>query len=112
MKQKITIEIICSLLVLLFVYAAVSKIWEYETFKYQLGNSPFLKPFASVIVWLVPSVELIISAMLAVAQTRRAGLYASLILLLAFTGYIAGMLLSGIHLPCPCGGIIQRFSWK
>lgn len=112
MKQKITIEIICFLLILLFVYAAFSKLLEYNSFKIQLGNSPFLKPVAGIIVWIIPATEVIISVMLAVTYTRKAGLYASFILLLIFTLYIVGMLLSGINLPCSCGGIIQHLSWK
>ena len=112
MKHKITIEIICCLLVLLFVYAAFSKLLEYHTFKIQLTNSPFLKPFSGIIVWLIPIAELIIAALLTVTHTRRAGLYFSLILLLVFTVYITGIFLSGVHLPCSCGGIIQQFSWK
>ncbi len=112
MKQKITIEIICSLLALLFVYAAFSKLLEYDTFRIQVSNSPILKPFAAIIVWLIPTVELIIVVMLTIRHTRTAGLYSSFILLLVFTLYITGMLVSGIHLPCSCGGIIQQLSWK
>jgi hypothetical protein len=112
MKQKITIEIICSLLVLLFIYAALSKILEYNTFKIQLANSPFLKPFAEIIGWLIPTTELIIAGMLTVKHTRKKGLSASFILLLIFSLYIAGMLLSGINLPCSCGGVIQQLTWK
>ena len=112
MKIKITIEIICSLLVLLFVYAAFSKLIGYQTFQIQISNSPFLKSFAAIIAWLIPGAELIIAVMLTVIHTRKAGLYAAFILLLSFTLYIAGMLLSGVQLPCSCGGIIQQFSWK
>lgn len=112
MKRKITIEIISFLLVLLFVYAACSKLLQYNSFKSQLVNSPFLKPFSATIVWFIPTVELIIALMLTVRHTRKAGLYSSLILLLVFSLYIAGMLASGIHLPCSCGGIIQQLSWK
>jgi hypothetical protein len=112
MKQKIAIEIICCLLVLLFVYAAFSKLLEYHTFKIQLSNSPFLNPFAVIIVWLIPATELILTLMLTVMSTRKVALYVSLILLVVFTLYIAGMLLFAIHLPCSCGGIIQQLSWK
>jgi cytochrome c oxidase subunit IV len=112
MKQKITIELISFLLVLLFVYAACSKLLQYESFKSQLVNSPFLKPFSAVIVWFIPTIELITAVMLTVRHTRRTGLYSSFILLLIFTLYITGMLVSGIPLPCSCGGIIQELSWK
>jgi hypothetical protein len=112
MKQKVTIEIISFLLILLFVYAAFSKLFEYNTFKFQLTNSLFLKSFAGMIAWFIPAMELIVAALLTVKHTRRIGLYGSFILLLIFTIYIAGMLLSGIHLPCSCGGIIQHLTWK
>ena len=112
MKQKTAIEIISSLLILLFVYAALNKLFEYKTFKVQLINSLFLKPFAGIIAWLVPGIEMTISLMLTVKFTRILGLYASLILLLIFSLYISGILFSGMRLPCSCGGIIQQLSWK
>jgi cytochrome c oxidase subunit IV len=112
MKQKVTIEIICFLLILLFVYAAFSKLIEYNTFKIQLSNSPFLKPIAGIIVWFIPGAELVIAVMLTVMHTRKKALYSSFILLVIFSLYIAGMLLLGIELPCSCGGIVQQLSWK
>lgn len=112
MKQKVMIEIIYFLLILLFVYAGFTKIIEYDSFKIQLHNSPFLKPFAGIIVWLIPAAEFAIAVMLTVKHTRKSGLYASFALLLIFTLYIAGMLLSHEHLPCSCGGVINTLSWK
>ena len=111
MKQKVTIELIVFLLILLFVYAATSKLWEYNAFIIQLGNLPFLKPFAGIIARLIPTIELGIALMLTVKSTRFYGLLTSLFLLIVFTGYIAGMLLSGSPLSCSCGGIIRELSW-
>jgi hypothetical protein len=111
MKQKVTIELIDFLLILLFVYAATSKLWEYNTFKIQLDNSPYLKPFAGIIAWLIPISELTITVMLTVTYTRKKGLFASFILLLIFTLYIVGML-SGINLPRSCDDVIRQLSWK
>jgi len=112
MKQKVTIEIICSLLILLFVYAAASKLLNYSLFLSQLKESQFLSPFASIIAWFIPTIELTISLMLTAMVTRTIGLFASFILLFLFTLYIAVMLLSGNHLPCTCGGVIQSLNWK
>lgn len=110
MKQTIT-DIICGLLILLFVYAAMNKLFAYEEFRMQLSRSPWLTPYAVVIAWLVPAVELIISGLLTVSALRVYGLYASWMLLLFFTLYIAGMLWTQAHLPCSCGGVISRLSW-
>jgi hypothetical protein len=111
MKRWIA-DIIWGLLIVLFVYAASSKLFDYNQFSTQLGRSPLIGSYASVIAWMVPAIELIIVAMLTAKPTRIHGLYASLILLLIFTLYITGMLLSGEHLPCSCGGVISALSWK
>lgn len=111
MKQDTAIQIICTLLILLFVYAGVSKLLGYAEFRMQLGRAPFIASYAGIIAWLVPTIELVIVAMLTIMRTRKMGLYASLILMIIFTGYIAGMLLSGTHLPCSCGGVINGLSW-
>ena len=103
---------ICFLLILLFVYAAVSKIRAYNTFKIRLGNSPFPKSVTVIIVWFVPTIELLVVIMLTATGTRFYGLIAALILLITFTGYIAGTLLSLSDLPCSCGVVINRLSWQ
>ena len=110
MKNRI-LDIICGLLILLFVYAAASKLFDYTLFKMQLRNSPLIASYAGTIAWLLPIAEVIIVVTLTVMHTRLFGLYASLFLLLLFTFYIAGMLLSGVNLPCSCGGIIRELSW-
>ncbi|MDE3184446.1 MAG: hypothetical protein KGM16_13595 [Bacteroidota bacterium] len=112
MKQKVIIEIISVLLILLFVYASTSKLLNYTLFVTQLKASPFLSAFAPIIAWLLPSVELGIAVMLTVKNIRIIGFLLSFILLLLFTIYIEMMLLSPVHLPCSCGGVLQALSWK
>jgi len=71
---------------------------------------------APILGWLMPSVEMLLVIMLAIgiieSKYQTVGIYASLILLLSFEIYISGMLLSGMRLPCTCGGIISKMSWK
>ena len=111
-KQKITIEIICSLLILLFIYAAFSKLFDYKTFQQQLTASTLLHPISGILAWAVPLIEISISLLLMIDNTRLGGLYASLVLLVFFTIYIIIMLFSVSHLPCSCGGIIKKLSWR
>ena len=111
MKKNILLTGVCFVLILLFTYAAFSKLFDYLQFETQLGASPWLQSYAGVLAWLVPGIELLIAAMLTVMATRFAGLYASFLLLLLFTGYIAGMLLLREHLPCSCGGILESLTW-
>ena len=58
--QKVILELICLLYILLFVYAAVSKLLDFENFQVQLGQSPLLSAFAGWVAWIVPIVEIII----------------------------------------------------
>lgn len=112
MSRKLTIEIIIALLINLFVYAGLSKLFGYRVFSSQLAQSPLLSPWAGTIAWVLPAGELLLAAMLVIPATRLAGLYASLGLLILFTAYIIYMLATYPHLPCSCGGVIAALSWK
>lgn len=102
---------IALLYILLFTYAAVSKLLDYETFLVQLGQSPMLSAFAFILSWTVPFSELGIAALLSFKKTRRAGLLASLFLMAMFTAYIYIMLHYGSFVPCSCGGILEDMDW-
>lgn len=112
MKRQLAIEIICFLFVLLFVYAALIKWMDIQKFTVQLGQSPLLMAFADWFVWVVPTVELIISAMLVFRVTRLAGLYAAFTLMVMFTVYIVVILTYADHIPCSCGGILEDMQWN
>ncbi|HEY1009841.1 MAG TPA: MauE/DoxX family redox-associated membrane protein [Sphingobacteriaceae bacterium] len=66
-----------------------------------------------VLVWAVPVVELFTAGLLVFEKTRLKGLIASLILLLAFTVYIALIQFNYFgYVPCSCGGVISKLSWE
>jgi hypothetical protein len=114
MKKDVVVEVVVALLVLLFSYTALSKLLEHEKFIFQMSLSHFtlLTQTAGFLSWFLPVAEMIIVVLLLVPKTRLQGLYSSLVLLLSFSFYISAMLLSGWDLPCTCGGIISRLSWK
>jgi len=112
MKQNIILEIISSLIVLLFTYAAVSKLLDYETFKVQLSKSPFITQFAGVTAWALPIGEILIGIVLTFKRTRLLGLYGSLFLMTMFTAYIYAMLHYSYYIPCSCGGILSKMDWN
>jgi uncharacterized membrane protein YphA (DoxX/SURF4 family) len=99
-------------LVFLFVYTASAKFLRIDIFAGQLERFPWISPSAKIMAWVVPSVELIVSALLLMGRTRVAGFYAALGLMLVFTTYLALMLGSDRHLPCSCGGVISSMTWK
>jgi hypothetical protein len=110
-KKSAIIEVIASLLIILFVYAALSKLLDYKTFRLQLGRSPYLTAIADLIAWIIPISELLSALSLAFKRTRLIGLYASLFLMILFSGYIYIMLHYSYYLPCSCGGILSNMSW-
>ncbi|MNQ30277.1 Methylamine utilization protein MauE [compost metagenome] len=110
--KSVIIELICLLYVLLFVYAAVSKLLDFENFQVQLGQSPLLSAFAWWVSRLVPTIELGIVVLLAVPKWRNLGLFASLSLMTLFTSYIFIVLHFSSFVPCSCGGILEKMSWN
>jgi hypothetical protein len=94
------------------VYAAVSKLANWTTFVSDMNNQPFPSFLKPILVWAVPLTELAIVALLIFDTTRLIGLYASLLLMIAFTFYTAVVLLHFFnYVPCSCGGIIKNLSW-
>lgn len=112
MKRNILLDIVCGLFIFLFVYTAVSKFRDFYAFRQVLSTSPLLHQAAPLIAWVLPVTELSIGALLFFPSSRKIGLYASLTLMLVFTIYIAYMLLFTPQLPCSCGGVFKKLSWR
>jgi hypothetical protein len=112
MPRKPLIEIICALLIFLFIYTGVSKLLDYQTFRRQLGQSPFITSYASILAWALPLGEIIIAGMLSFNRSRLPGLYLSFFLLCLFTFYLTAMLQLSYYIPCSCGGVLQSLSWQ
>jgi len=110
-KKIIIIDIISYSFFTLFLYAAASKILDYNNFKVQLSKSPIVTEFASIIAWALPVVESIIAVLLLITKTKLLGLYGSFTLMVLFTSYIIGILNFSNSIPCSCGGILERMGW-
>ncbi|SFD56092.1 hypothetical protein SAMN05518672_102425 [Chitinophaga sp. CF118] len=112
MPRKTFIDIICALLIFLFIYTGISKLLDYNTFRRQLGQSPFITFYAPLLAWMLPLGEIIIAGMLSFNRTRLSGLYLSFFLLCLFTFYLGAMLQLSYYIPCSCGGVLQSLSWQ
>jgi len=111
--KKITcIEIVTILYIILFLYTAISKLIDFDTFKEQIATSPLLTPIAKYIAAMLPFVEFFAVLLLINPRWRLKGFYTSLILMIGFTSYIIAILLFNDQLPCSCGGVLQEMSWK
>nr|WP_199001391.1 MauE/DoxX family redox-associated membrane protein [Flavobacterium sp. ASV13] len=110
--RNIIIEIICLLFVLLFVYAATSKLMDFQHFKIELGQSPLLTAFADWFAVLVPAAELIICILILIPKFRLAGLFSAFGIMVMFTVYIFLILNYTSFVPCSCGGVLEKLGWK
>ena len=113
MSRKILIEIISSLLILLFLYASVSKWFDFKGFTGDMNNQPFPNWMTPGLVWTIPILEVLIALSLMFERTRMKGLYASLFLMSAFTIYTITVLMHFFgYVPCSCGGVIKKLTWE
>jgi hypothetical protein len=112
MRRKIIIEIISSLLILLFLYASVSKWLDFKLFIGEMNNQPFPNWMTPYLVWSIPFIEVFIALALIFEKSRVPALYASTILMLVFTIYSVAILLHAFkYIPCSCGGVIRKLTW-
>lgn len=111
MKQGHIISVISAILILVFSYAAMCKLLDLRLFVAQLDTHPLLHHFSKKLSWSLPAAELGLCVLLILPGTRKVGLYGAAALLGIFIIYLSVMLLSGDHLPCSCGGIINGLGW-
>lgn len=103
---------ICRLcLIFLYVYTAFSKLVDLEKFEQQISQITLLKEAPVVVFGFLFIGEVVSAILLAYKKTMAKGFLLSSILLLLFTLYITSILISSRHLPCSCGGIMQKLSW-
>ena len=114
MKKDILKELCAALIVILFVYTAISKLLDLNRFISTMSviPFPFMRMFAPLLAWIIPAVEIVLSLLIITSKYQRIGFIGSAILLCLFEIYIGSLLASGLHLPCSCGGVISKLSWK
>lgn len=110
--REVIVEAVCFLYIILFVYAAVNKIIDFDNFQVELAQSPLLSSFAGPVSYCVPIIEIIIALLLSTTRCRKTGLYLSLSLMVMFSVYILIILNFSPFIPCSCGGILDEMSWQ
>ena len=106
-----TTQAIIYFFIILFVYAAVSKLTDFENFQVQVAQSPLLSAFATFIAYVTVIGELVIALMLCFTKSRLLGLYLFLGFMTAFTVYIFLILNYSPFVPCSCGGVLEKMGW-
>ena len=106
------VEFISYFFILLFCYASISKIMDFENFQIQISESPLLNGFSEFLPYTIIIAEFLVAGLLCYPKTRNIGLIGSFILMLIFTDYIALILSTIDNLLCSCGGILEKMSWN
>jgi uncharacterized membrane protein YphA (DoxX/SURF4 family) len=110
-RKEVIIEVISFLFIVLFVYAASSKLLHVEQIRVQIGQSPLLTNIASFAAWFIPVTEIRIALMLAILRFKLMALNGSFRLTVMFTTYIIVILNFREHVPCSCGGVFEKLGW-
>lgn len=110
-KQSL-VEAIAFLFILLFVYTATDKLMHQLKFEFAISQFPVIGNFSPWLSGLIPALEILVSLVLIIPGTRRAGLAGTFVLMLGFTVFTALMLLMAEKLPCSCGGMISELTWR
>lgn len=100
------------ILALLWIYAAISKLVDWDHFKWEMHNQVLPDFFKNWLVVLLPMAELAVAAMLFIERTTSAAIWLSFFMLSFFTVYITLIVGHAFsYVPCSCGGILSSLSW-
>ena len=112
-KRQVLLECVSALLILLFLYASVSKFLDFKTFIKEMNNQPLPNSWTPFLVYFIPYSEILLSVALIFERTRLLGFYGSLVLMGLFTIYATLILVHVFsYVPCSCGGVIKRLTWR
>lgn len=109
-REKI-ITASCWLCMALFLYTAYAKIVDHARFLAGLTRVHLISGFAVFISFAVPISEILIALLLLIPMTVKTGLYSFIAIMSLFTIYIISAMIWEPHLPCHCGGAIEKLSW-
>ncbi len=99
-------------LILLFFYTSVSKLADLAEFRQQLANQVIPKWSVGLLLWLLPTLELVLALALIFNRTRKVALYGAALITSLFTIYIGLVLLQIFpRVPCSCGGVLKSMGF-
>ncbi|PZR18221.1 MAG: hypothetical protein DI539_16590 [Flavobacterium psychrophilum] len=110
--KNLAVIIISILYSVLFLYTAITKLIDYDTFREQMASSPIPSPVSTFIAWSLPTFEIILAGMLIIPRWRFKSLKLSIFIMILFTIYTISLMTFSDEIPCGCGGIIASLSRK
>ena len=111
MKARTVIEVIASLLIVLFLYAATTQVVSHPTFQLQINRSLSNTALSGIIAWLIPVIQLTMVFLLWRPATRLAAFSCSLAIVSCYTVYLLIMLPGAYKSYCNCGELWRQAIW-
>lgn len=110
--KKVIIETIAYAYIILFVYAAMYKLFDIPFFQRQLAKSPLIGDWSILFSYTIPTLELLLAVLIFWPKTKWYGLVGGTALMWSFTVYIAYILNFSPDVPCSCGGVLATMGWR
>lgn len=113
LTAKRFVQIASALIAILWFYAAISKIIDFDHFQKAMHKQTLWPIARSLLTYGLPPVEIALGVLLIIDRTILYGLYFSACLLLLFVSYIILVLTKVFgRVPCSCGGLIEHMGWQ
>lgn len=111
-SKSTLVDTIAAMFILLYLYSALYTIYQRDPIQDVLTVLPLFGIPAKVFNWSAIAMEFAVVLLLFFPKTRKAGLIASLGLMILFTAYIVYLLKIVPELPCSCGAIMSQLTLK
>lgn len=113
MSRQVFIQINTLILLFVLVYTGLAKWINFNEFSRSMYSQPLPRWLTSILIYLIPTVEIIAAIMLIPQQIRQWGLWITSILMTAFTVYVFYIRFSALeNTTCPCGGLFSQLNWN
>ncbi|MBE8722307.1 MauE/DoxX family redox-associated membrane protein [Sphingobacterium pedocola] len=109
--QKYIKQIARYAFIILWGYAAVIKLYNWNTSREEMHMQPFANWVGEILFWLIPFIELTLIFMLINTKTAKRGLVFSVILSGIFTLYLVLAWQGVIGEVCICAGILTQYGF-
>ncbi len=104
-------DVITSLFILLFVYATIMQLADFENYAGKMRNQPSPKWLNEIAIYLILAGQILVVILFFVR--RALGMLLSTFLLVTFTAHIALIVFNAYeYVPCSCAGVFNVFSWE
>lgn len=110
-KNMIT-ELSIFILILVWAYTFVSKIFDFETFARQIKGAYLLSSAGAILPYILQVVHIGIILLLLKKSWRKFGLITSLIITVVYTGYLIYILKFAPSIPCSCIAVFRGINWN